>query len=287
MISVAKRQGFFYSPLRYPGGKACMADFIGSVIDSNAHLSDCRIVEPYAGGAGAAITLLMMERVSSIVINDLDKAVYSFWKSVLDEPARFADRIAKTKLTMAEWHKYRKVYRSASSNTFELGFSAFYMNRTNRSGIIEGGPIGGAKQKGEWGIDARFNRDELIRRIERIAMYKNRIRVTNKDGIKLVQELTRPRQRKTETLFFMDPPYYVKGSSLYLNYYCSANHEALSSYLNEHCNASWLLTYDDAPQIGALYKDRRQFRYSLNYHADKAKTGKEVLVVSDHLTIPV
>ncbi|MBP8115541.1 MAG: DNA adenine methylase [Chitinophagaceae bacterium] len=278
MQEIVKSPSKHYSPLRYPGGKAGLSGYLSTLIKNN-NIKDCTYVEPYAGGAGAALTLLFLEKVDCIIINDLDKAIYSFWKSILTHTDKFVDKIKNAKLTIAEWHRQREIYRNKKSNQLELGFAAFYLNRTNRSGIIEGGPIGGINQTGKWLIDARFNKTELISRIRNIASYKARIKVTNKDGIELLKEL----HKNKNYFIYLDPPYYVKGSCLYLNHYQQDNHEKLANFLNKHNKFYWVLTYDNVSQIKDLYSDRRLYDFSFNYHIDLPKLGREILVLSDKI----
>ena len=171
----------FYSPLRYPGGKGKLAPFIGSLIDEYGHRGGVYI-EPFAGGAGVAIELLEKGIVSKVVINDLDKGIYSFWRAILTDTDRFVSEIDSALLTIDEWYKQREICMTKNSRySFELGFATFYMNRTNRSGIIKGGVIGGKKQEGEWKLDARFNKKNLINRIKKIALLKRNIHLYNKD----------------------------------------------------------------------------------------------------------
>lgn len=282
MLKIANKPNKHYSPLRYPGGKSCLSEFLSNIIDEN-NLNDCTYTEPYAGGAGAALTLLMLEKVENILINDLDTAIYAFWVSIIYDSDRFIKKLKRIPLTMDEWNNQKNIYRSKTSDKFKLGFATFYLNRTNRSGIIEGGAIGGANQTGNWGIDARFNRDGLIERIEKIARYRNRISVSNRDGIDLIQEL----RGQKDIITYLDPPYYLKGSSLYLNHYKQDNHNQLAKLLNKNSKMHWILTYDNVPEIAELYSQRRIFEFCLNYHADSAKTGQELLILSDKMKMPL
>lgn len=281
MVQIATRSSTYYSPLRYPGGKACLSDFLADLINEN-ELSSCTYVEPYAGGAGAALTLLMLEKVEKIIINDLDKAIYALWTSVVSDTDRFLRKIKTVPLTIEEWNNQKKIYNSRTKDVFKLGFAAFYLNRTNRSGIIEGGVIGGVEQNGKWGIDARFHRENLMNRIEKIGQYRNRIKVTNKDGVSLIKQL----KDKGDVFAYLDPPYYVKGSSLYLNHYIHEDHQKLAKILNENPDMNWILTYDNVPEISGLYAERSCYEFSLTYHANKPKKGEELLVLSDNLVMP-
>lgn len=275
---ITKKPSKHYSPLRYPGGKACLAEYIEKLINLNS-IQNCVYVEPFAGGAGAGLTLLMHEHVDSIIINDFDKAIYSFWYSVLNETQRFIDKIEKIPVTINEWKNQKEIYYSDTSSLFDKGFAAFYLNRTNRSGILTGGPIGGINQKDKWKIDARFNKDNLISRVYDIGLYKSRIKILNMDGISLLKDL-----RYNKSLFiYLDPPYVDKASTLYLNHYTINNHQVLADYLNSKIKLKWLLSYDNVDIIRQLYSQRRQIEFDLNYHADTPRHGKELLIFSDSI----
>lgn len=277
---VIKKSRKFYSPLRYPGGKASLSSFLFDLIDYN-HIINCTYVEPFAGGAGAALTLLFLEKVDQIIINDLDKSIYAFWKATLNYTERFIEKIRNIDVTIEEWHKQKRIYGDNYSSEFDRGFATFFLNRTNRSGIIEGGPIGGMKQKGKWKIDARFNKENLIERIKRVALYRSRIKILNIDGIELMKQV----YNMPNILIYVDPPYYEKGSSLYLNHYHESNHIELANFLNNHQEFNWLLTYDNVPEIMALYPERTKFEFDLYYHINKPKLRKEILIKSDSIAI--
>src|SRR5207248_2479181 len=170
-IQLKRQLEHFYSPLRYPGGKSSLFSFFGSLIEKN-DLQHVQYVEPYAGGAGAALALLILGKVDSIVINDLDRAVFAFWKAVTENTDNFIQRIRQTPLTINEWYRQREIYRQPDTELYDLGFAAFFLNRTNRSGILDGGVIGGKNQTGKWSLDARFNKEALIKKIEVLADHK-------------------------------------------------------------------------------------------------------------------
>jgi DNA adenine methylase len=254
--------------------------FFDRIIQEN-RLHDLTYVEPYAGGAGAAIALLFLERVDHIVINDLDRAIYSFWKSAVYDSEHFATRIRSIPLTIREWKRQKAVYTDPRSSGFDLGFATFFLNRTNISGILDGGPIGGLDQKGKWKIDARFNRAGLADRVRHLGAYANRISVSNRDGLELIRDYL----QRENTFIYLDPPYYEKGASLYLNHYEDRDHAALAKRLNANAQAFWLLTYDNKKQIRSLYPKRRIEGFSLNYNAHEARKGHEILVLSDAVRI--
>ncbi|KKQ61367.1 MAG: D12 class N6 adenine-specific DNA methyltransferase [Candidatus Falkowbacteria bacterium GW2011_GWC2_38_22] len=234
-------------------------------------------IEPFAGGAGAALALLMSGKVERIVINDLDKTVYSFWNSSIFHSARFIRKIESTPVTIAEWKKQKEIYSNPKASEFNLGFATFFLNRTNTSGILDGGVIGGIEQKGKYKVDARFNKKALIERIKKISAYKDKISVFNEDGLKLINKYL----SKKNVFIYLDPPYFEKGASLYLNHYREDNHEALAKKLNQNPDAFWLLTYDNKKEIKSLYPNRRIVNFSLNYNAYKSRKGKELMIFSD------
>jgi len=270
------------SPLRYPGGKKLLTKFLADVIKHN-QISNTIYVEPYAGGAGAALNLLLMEYVENIIINDADYNIYCFWDAVLNDTNNFVKKIKRTKIDINTWHKQKLILsQSKEKDPFEVGFAAFYLNRCNRSGILNAGPIGGFKQNGTWLIDARFNKQELISRIEKISYYSDRIKIYNLDAIELLKLF----QKRNNTLVYIDPPYYIEGKKLYLNYYEHNDHVNLSNFILNELSIPWVLSYDNVPEIFNLYKSKTNFSYDLKYSANTSKVGKEIMFFSDKLKIP-
>jgi DNA adenine methylase len=272
------RKRRYYSPLRYPGGKTILFPFFVQKIEQSG-LRDVTYVEAFAGGAGAALALLFNEVVDHIVINDLDKAIYSFWRSAIFESERFIEKIDRTPVTVKEWRKQKAIYENKRAKRFDRGFATFFLNRTNRSGILNGGPIGGLDQTGKWKIDARYNKKALIKRISDIVEYKSRIIVTNEDGVDLVSRYL----RKKNVFVYLDPPYYDKAADLYLNVFQEKDHARLAKKLNAHPNATWLLTYDNKPEIRKLYTERTVVDFSLSYNAYELRCGQELMIFSDRL----
>jgi len=273
----------FLTPLRYPGGKGKLANFMKLVFRDN-NLLDAPYIEPFAGGAGVAIALLFGEFTSHIYINDINRSIYAFWYSVLNDTDALCQLIRDTPVTMEEWESQQSIQQSAGqATTLELGFSTFFLNRTNRSGIIAGGVIGGKNQDGPYKLDARFNRKNLISRIQRIARFGNRISLFNTDAAQFIRDVL-PRISNNALVYF-DPPYYVKGQGLYQNYYEHDDHleiARLVAGISQH----WIVSYDNALQIQAIYNGYRQIVYNLNYSAGERYKGSEVMFFSDRLVIP-
>lgn len=265
----------FFSPLRYPGGKGKLEPFMELLIKQTGHFGGT-YVEPFAGGAGIALELLENEIVNEIVINDLDKGIYSFWRAILTETNRFIDDIRNVELTVNEWNRQRQVIDDCRRYSYELGFATFYMNRTNRSGIIKGGVIGGVEQAGTWKMNARFNREGLIERIAKIAEKKRRIHLYNKDVSSFVLNYL-PRYQQNAFVYF-DPPYFEKGKQLYLNFFSYNDHVRIERMINNHVNCDWVITYDDVQEIADIYQNHILRRIDLNYSAAVKRKASEIIV---------
>lgn len=280
----------FYTPLRYPGGKGKLSYFLKDVIEKNS-LNDGAYAEPYAGGAGVALELLLEEYVRKIYINDADLAVYSFWSSVVDDTDNLCKLINDAKINMDEWRHHRYVISNPSEFTkLEIGFAAFFLNRTNRSGILKAGVIGGKEQNGKWKMDVRYNRGDLISRIEGIANYNQRIVVTNLDALDFLDALnfmdSVGKADKHKTLLYLDPPYYIKGQGLYRNFYEHDDHVLVMEKLRAIDFPNWLVSYDNAKEIKDIYTEFPQVEYSLQYTAQQKKSGEEVMIFSSGIVIP-
>ena len=273
----------FYSPLRYPGGKGKLAPLMQLLIEKTGHRGGI-YVEPFAGGAGIALELLEKDIVREIVINDLDKGIYSFWKAIMSETDRFIYDIRNIALTIEEWNKQRTIIENCSKYSYELGLATFYLNRTNRSGIIKGGVIGGIEQNGIWKMDARFNREGLVERIIKIAARKNRIHIYNKDVGSFIQNYL-PRYEHNAFVYF-DPPYFNKGKQLYLNFFSFRDHERIEWMINHQVNCDWVITYDDVQEIADIYHKHVFRRLNLNYSAAVKRIASEVIIFKRKEMIP-
>lgn len=268
------------SPLRYPGGKSKLFPFFADLITKN-NLYGGHYREPYAGGAGLALNLLASGFVSHIHLNDLDPAIYSFWHAALHQNAAFCDLIASTPITIGEWHKQKNIWRDLRSrSTLELGFATYFLNRTNRSGIIEGaGPVGGYKQEGDLKLDARFDKISSIRRIRQLNGLKDGITLTNLDALVYLRS-----HIDSDDLIYLDPPYYVKGQRLYKNFYCHEDHREIAE-LVQNSGGRWIVSYDDVSEIRTLYHHSKALQLTLRYTAAKSSEGREVVFVSPRLDV--
>jgi len=260
--------------LRYPGGKAALASFFESTIKA-LRLDKPTYIEPYAGGAGAGLELLLKDVVGMVVINDLDPAIHACWKAMLKNSDEFLGLLERTPLTIDEWKNQREVYRRRHDidiDPLALGFATFYLNRTSRSGVLGAGIIGGFAQAGFYKIDARFNKAVLRGRIEKLAELSARIRVTKQDGAARLREYL----PKDNVFAYVDPPYVEKGRSLYMSAFRDDDHRELAKVLNGHANRNWVLTYDVADLIKSLYEARRVCEFRLLYSAHLRGTQDEL-----------
>lgn len=272
----------FGTPLRYPGGKGRLAQYVCDLIKMN-DLVGGHYVEPYAGGAGIAIALLFLEYASRIHLNDLNKSVFAFWKSVCEEPEALCRMVRDTRPTMAVWRKQKIIQSAADPSMLELGFSTFFLNRTNRSGIIAGGVIGGQDQTGKWKIDARYNREQLARRIEKIAGFAPRINLYNLDAAKFLTKHVSKLPKKS--LIYLDPPYYMRIRDLYQNKYNWDDHKNLADIIGG-IKQKWIVSYNNAMPIKRLYSGYKREIFSLAYSAQNRYDGTEIMVFCPELKRP-
>jgi len=274
---------FYHSPLRYPGGKTRLSEYFKEVYKING-FEGGHYVEPYAGGAGVALNLLLSDACSHIHLNDLNYPLYCFWVSILRDSDEFCKKIANSRITVNAWMRHNNILADQKIHTkLDVGYSMFFLNRTNRSGIVNGGMIGGYNQHGKWKMDARFNKSSLIDKVLTISSYKKHISVYNLDAEKFL--LTKIKKLPNNTLIYIDPPYYNKGQRLYDNRYQHKDHANLSKIISR-LKKKWVISYDYTPDIVKLYNNHRKVRYSLNYSAASHYYGSELMIYSNDLALP-
>lgn len=270
------------SPLRYPGGKTQLSPFVVQLLSAN-DLRGGAYAEPFAGGAGLALRLLLSGDVSELWLNDIDPALFALWTTVVRNPDALCERILRTKVTMRQWHKQRAVLLDPASDVIDLAYATLFLNRTNRSGIIKGGVIGGKEQSGEYKLDCRFNKGDLVHKIQRIHAHKDAIHVTGLDAERCLRSWGRSLPSKA--LVNIDPPYFVRGKELYVSFYGPSDHARLSKLIRG-LRLPWMLTYDDVPEIEGMYSGLPLYRQSLIYYAQLKRRASELLILSPALKPP-
>lgn len=270
--------GRLYSPLRYPGGKNCIFKFLSNLFYEN-DLIGIEYAEPYAGGAGLALHLLMDGYVSKIHLNDLDEWVYAFWYTILNNKDEFCRWLKNVTINIDTWRTYKDMLSHSFNLTqFEKAQAFFFLNRTNVSGVIKGGVIGGLLQKGKYKIDARFNKIDLINRIEKIYQRRNNIEIYNFDGIEFLKQMNR---KHRDLFIYIDPPYVIKGSNLYLNFYTQSDHTALAQMVKK-LRKGWLISYDNCELVNSLYNTYDRISYKLAQNTSN-RIGEEMLIFPDFI----
>lgn len=273
-----------YSPLRYPGGKTRISPFVKLLIQQT-NIANPIYVEPFAGGAGVALKLLVNGTVDEIVINDFDKAIYSMWRAILTETKSFLELLDATPITIEEWKKQKQIYLKQNKKySLELGYATFFLNRTNRSGILNAGPIGGYSQNGNYKIDARFNKEDLRKRIKIISSKKSQIHLYNSDVRHFFGSFF-PKY-ESRAFIYLDPPYYSKGQMLYKNYFEKIDHIEIYNLI-QTINSPWMLTYDNVDEIAELYSKYKGYLFDLNYSVANSGKNSELLFLSNSLTMPL
>lgn len=273
------------TPLRYPGGKDQLHKFVAKLIELNG-IKNGTYIEPFSGGSGVSIRLLLNNSVENIIINDFDPSIYAFWYSILNYTDRFIKKIESIPVTIEEWTNQKKLYDEHHDEplSFENGFATFFLNRTNRSGIIKGGPLGKHDQTGSNKIDCRFTKKTSINKINNIAQQKDRITLYNMDGADLITQVIKKLDSKN-TFCFFDPPYYRQGQSLYTNFFTHDDHQKLHNAIVQLEDYYWITTYDNHPEIAKMYSDVNSYQYQLSYSAQTKRKENELLFTNSHTTI--
>ncbi len=272
----------FPSPLRYPGGKGKITNFIKLLFLENDLLGS-EYVEVYAGGASVALSLLFEEFASHVHINDLNRSVHCFWHVALSRPDDLCRRILETEVSPSEWHRQKAIQIADDADELDLAFSTFFLNRTSRSGILEGGMIGGVDQTGYWKVDARYNKRDLVRRVHKIGRFASRISVTRLDGADYIRNVL-PSIR--DGFVYLDPPYFEKGQRLYENFYKYEDHAEIAGLVRAMKSPNWVVSYDCVPELLELYAGFPSLQYDLSYSARDRYRGSEVMFFSPVLVLP-
>jgi len=277
------------SPLRYPGGKALLAAYVSGVIEENL-LGGCTLYEPYAGGASVSLELLHLGFIEKAVLIERDPLVYAFWWSVFNDTAALCDAIEVCDVSMETWRQLNPLREvSDTSQTdftlLQLGIAGLFFNRTNFSGVIGAGPIGGQKQSSQYKIGCRFNKEKIIRQIRYLAKFAGRVNVIFGDAINYLKK----NSLKISAGFsfvYVDPPYYLQGKKLYRHFYTDEDHSNLSKFI---CGQGypWLMSYDDHPRIRELYADQHMQPIYLDYKVKSSRRAQELVISNLQIPVPI
>ncbi|QOT19275.1 DNA adenine methylase [Paenarthrobacter sp. YJN-5] len=281
----------YASPLRYPGGKARMAPWLTDTFEGLLGPMDVEIwLEPFGGGAGAALTALCTGKVPEAWIVEANPALAAFWTTVMNDGPALAARVERTIPTLALFQESRENVGAALAgehlNVFDLGLSAFILNRCSRSGMIlpSVGPIGGKMQAGQHTIAARFNAGALADRIRAVHALGDRFKVFAGDGISFLEDL--PDSGVQDEVFcFVDPPYIGVGNDLYAVGMDDDLHQRLARALNR-LTTPWLLTYDAHPRVPLLYPGSHVVEFDIPHTAGSSRVGTEYLVLGPGMDLP-
>ena len=239
-------------------------------------------VEPFAGGAGAALALLRSEVVDRVVSNDLNKGIAQFWRSVFTQSKDFAELVEATTPSIDEWHRQRAIYLDPQSSGLALGFATFFLNRTNRSGILGARPIGGMNQSGTWKIDARYSAKDLAKRVTSLGGYRHRVEIREEDGISLCESYAGV---DSNVFLNVDPPYLGQGDELYMNTLVWEDHVRLAKVL-EDGPRYWVLTYGIDERVpNLLYPTHPCAIFGISHTAYSQRVGREYLVISNKMRL--
>ena len=252
-------------PLRYPGGKASLLNYIEKFITSNK-ISVQAILEPYAGSAAISIGLLSKGTISKAYINDSDQMIFAFWKTVMNNNKELIEMIDSLEVNLDAWFCYRKYLVDKPLTKFnekDVAMAFLFLNRTSYSGIVKAGPLGGKRQQSRYKIDCRFNKENLKKKIKSIEALSPKVKVFNMDGIQFMKEIIRENE---DVLIYADPPYYNVGKLLYNQYFDDNKHIQLADYLKQIEEQPWLLSYNANKFIMNLYSDQKMVPIYLDYH---------------------
>lgn len=274
------------SPLRYPGSKAVLVEYISNLLKQESLLG-CTFIEPYAGSAVVSIELLRQEDVKNAIIVERDPLIYAFWYCVFFETDLLLKRIYDTPVTIETWKlllPLRDIKDVSKADVIDLGFAGFFYNRTNFSGILKANPLGGINQSSSYKIDCRFNKISLIEKIKNLATLANRITVVFGDGLShsklLVEQL-----RDQRIFIYVDPPYFQKGSNLYRYWFSYEDHAELAKWLLSQ-EIPWLASYDYHDKIMKLYSEKHRQEINFDYwigNENGKRKGKELLISNLHI----
>ena len=268
-----------FTPLRYPGGKSWLFEYVSAFLEfHDIHLGT--VVEPFAGSASISVGLLKNKLADEAYICEKDPLISSFWDVALTANDELIENVRRLSVSISTWKKFKKYLRPDAVtrfSTMELATAFVFYNRTNYSGILKAGPIGGKRQESKYNIKCRFNKEYVCQKIATLDSLSGKIHVIRGDGIRFIREYSR-RSHGEDQFFYIDPPYYDAGKVLYRNYFEVEDHIRLANTL-EPLTEPWLLSYDDVDFIHHTYEGTKlQFVYSDRQAGNLRREVRELLL---------
>ncbi len=234
--------------------------------------------EPFVGGGSFFIYLKQSRPDLSIWINDLNPELYYFWKHAQIDSENLARELS---LIKKERQKGQELFNEllglnvSSLTEFERAICFFVLNRITFSGVVESGGYS------QLAFETRFT-DTSIERLAKMGPLLEGIKITQLDYRQLVRD-------GDKSIFtFLDPPYFkATKSRLYGKngiLHTSFNHEEFAQEMKT-CDHSWLITYDDFPEIRKNFSFANIYEWELqygmnNYKQGKAEKGSELFIIN-------
>ncbi|MBV6391376.1 MAG: hypothetical protein KPEEDBHJ_00584 [Anaerolineales bacterium] len=251
------------SPLRYPGGKSRAIEQMKRLIPKE--FEEYR--EPFVGGASFFIYLKQKFPKIKFWINDLNPELYCFWKTAQADSEKLAQEVARVKREKKNGQElFADLLRvdAARLTEFERGVRFFVLNRITFSGVVEAGGYS------ELAFTGRFT-ESSIERLARLGSVMDGVKITNLDYREVIAGGTK------EVFTFLDPPYYkATKSKLYGKngiLHTRFDHTEFAVAMKS-CNHSWLITYDDSPEIRKNFEFAKIHEWKLQYGMNNYKQGK-------------
>lgn len=199
--------------------------------------------EPFSGSFNTGIKLAESKYTGKIIYNDLDKEVYNFWDSLVENTDKVYNNYVKLNkeiLNTLDNIQAEEILKkhSQSEDKFERA-SAEYIYRLCLT-------MKGLKVSGRL-----TEKTELIDMYLTAELFKQqKIEINNLDYKDIIKKINKP-----DTFLLVDPPYINCKSAK--NYRCDSlnfNHIELFKILNNF-KGVWLLTYNNDPIIKDLYSE--------------------------------
>lgn len=268
------------SPLRYPGSKQSLVKYAERFLRANK-LVGREWIEPCAGGASIALSLISRGLVPRATIVEKDPLIHAFWKCLKTDGAILCELARKLSITVQTWQEFQKYREPEAVDRFppmELALAGLFFNRVNYSGIIGAKPIGGMSQSSDYKIDCRFTKSTVIDRMVDAARLMDRIAVVGGDGLSYLRR-SHARLSRRGSVVYVDPPYFVQGKKLYRYHFVERDHVRLARFLNE-AKFPWLVSYDNDPFVVSLFSSHNIRPICLRYTVREARKADELLITN-------